>query len=109
MITYYHHFRQTPAAHHRLALCQAEACQARGGRALTQQAQQSLDCALGQTRSDHQWQLEGVACLGLCASGPALELDGSLYAQVTPQRLAQLLAPIQGPADAHRTPLKEPS
>ncbi len=97
VITYYHHFRQTPPARHSLTLCQAEACQARGARALTQQAQDLLQCTLGQARADHHWQLEGVACLGLCASGPALVLDGTLHAQVDAQRLQALLAAVPNP------------
>ncbi len=97
VITYYHHFRQTPPAHHCLGLCQAEACQARGARALTQQAQDLLQCTLGHTRSDHHWQLEAVSCLGLCASGPALMLDGTLHAQVDAQRLQALLAAVPTP------------
>lgn len=98
VMTYYHHFRQTPPARHALTVCQAEACQARGARALTQQAQALLQCTLGHTRADHHWQLEGVACLGLCANGPALVLDGALHAQVDAQNLQALLATVPNPS-----------
>lgn len=91
VITYYHHFRQTAPAQHRLALCQAEACQARGSRALTATAEAATGCRLGEHSDDNRWSLEPVYCLGLCASGPALELDGKLHARLTPERLEALI------------------
>ncbi len=91
VITYYHHFRQTEPAQHKLALCQAEACQARGCRTLTEKAEAALGCNLGEHTKDNRWELEPIYCLGLCASGPAIELDGKLYARVTPERLESLI------------------
>ncbi len=91
VITYYHHFRQTVPAQHKLALCQAEACQARGCRSLTEKAEAAVGCKLGEHTADNRWELEAVYCLGLCASGPALELDGKLYARITPDRLESLI------------------
>ncbi len=91
VITYYHHFRQTEPAQHKLAICQAEACQARGCRSLTEKAEAAVGCGLGQHTDDNRWELEAVYCLGLCASGPAVELDGKLYARITPERLESLI------------------
>ena len=91
VITYYHHFRQTEPAQHKLAICQAEACQARGCRSLTATAEAAVGCRLGEHTDDNRWELEPVYCLGLCASGPAVELDGKLYARITPERLEALI------------------
>ncbi|MDE1942799.1 MAG: formate dehydrogenase subunit gamma [Betaproteobacteria bacterium] len=91
VITYYHHFRQTEPAQHKLAICQAEACQARGCRSLTATAEAAVGCRLGEHTEDNRWELEPVYCLGLCASGPAVELDGKLYARITPERLEALI------------------
>jgi NADH:ubiquinone oxidoreductase subunit E len=91
VITYYHHFRQTPPAGHTLAICEAEACQARGCRSLVKKAEALLGCASGETTADQRWHLEPVYCLGLCASGPALVLDGKLHGRVTPERLEMLV------------------
>ena len=91
VITYYHHFHQTEPAQHKLAVCQAEACQARGCRSLTATAEAAVGCRLGEHTEDNRWELEPVYCLGLCASGPAVELDGKLYARITPERLEALI------------------
>ena len=91
VVTYYHHFRRQPPGRHVLQLCRAEACQACGADELAALAQERLRCAEGQTRSDGGVTLEAVYCLGLCASSPALALDGRLHGRVTPARLQQLL------------------
>jgi len=81
VLTYYHHFRGAPAAGPVLQVCRAESCQAMGGEALWQHAQQAGGCAL-----------EPVYCLGLCAMSPAVMLDGRPHARMTADKLDRLLA-----------------
>lgn len=88
VITYYHHFRQTPAARHVVRVCCAEACQAVGGEALAEHARQRLDGG--------DLTLEPVYCLGLCAIGPALQIDETtLHAHVTPEKFDALIADLK--------------
>ena len=61
-----------------MAVCQAEACQATGSRALTATLEKRLGVKLGRTSEDRVVGLEPVYCLGLCARAPALMVDGSL-------------------------------
>jgi len=83
VISYYHHFRDTPARHV-LRVCCAEACQAVGGEALAEHARTRL------AASDVA--LEPVYCLGLCACGPALQVDdAALHARVTIGKLDALI------------------
>lgn len=92
VITYYHHFRSTPAAGRVLQICRAESCQAMGADALIAHAQHKLGCGLHGHSKDGAYTLEPAYCLGLCASSPALMLDDELHARMTPQRLDALLA-----------------
>ena len=96
VVTYYHHFRRQPAGRHVLQLCRAEACQACGGDALVAAAERQLGCTTGQTAAGAGVTLEAVYCLGLCATAPAASLDGRLLARLTPERLATLLATLEG-------------
>ncbi|MEK8051214.1 formate dehydrogenase subunit gamma [Ideonella sp. DXS22W] len=91
VISYYHHFRSTPAGRHVVQVCRAEACQANGSEALAQAAEALLGCAMHGTRADGAVTLEPVYCLGLCATGPAVQIDDRLHARMTPERLAQRL------------------
>lgn len=89
VISYYHHFRSRPAGRHVVQVCRAEACQANGSESLAEAAQALLGCAMHATRADGAVTLEPVYCLGLCATGPAVQIDDRLLARMTPERLAQ--------------------
>lgn len=91
VISFYHDFRTQPPAAHSLRVCMAESCQVAGAEALSALAGQQLGTREGET-ADGQWQVRPVYCLGACACSPALQLDGQLHVQVTPERLTQLLA-----------------
>lgn len=87
VITYYHHFRQTPPGKHVVHVCCAEACQANGSEALAAHAAARLqhgDIAM-----------EPVYCLGLCSIGPAIQIDETtLHARVTPEKFDTLIAAL---------------
>ncbi len=91
VITFYHHFRQTPPGKHTLQICQAESCQAMGSVALTEHAKKTLGIDFHQTSTDQQFSLEPVYCLGNCACSPAVMLDDQVYGRVSNQKLDQLL------------------
>jgi len=91
VLSYYHFFRAERPGRHVVQICRAEACQACGADALLLHAEQALNCKRGHTRDDGAVSLEEVFCLGLCASSPALQIDGEVHARVTEQRFNQLL------------------
>ena len=91
VVSFYHDFRQTPPAQHRLQICRAEACQARGCAGLIAGLERRFGASLGQTTPDRQVSLEAVYCLGNCASGPAAMLDGHLLSNPTPEEIQNLL------------------
>jgi len=91
VITYYHHFRQTPPGRTVIQVCRAEACQARGADKLAQHVQTQLGCDFHATTADGSFTLESVYCLGLCACGPAITMNDQLYARVSPEKFNQLL------------------
>ncbi len=88
VISYYHHFRQDPPGHHVIRVCCAEACQAVGAQALAEHAR--ARCA------GNGMTLEPVYCLGLCACGPALQVDETrLHAAMTPAKFDVLVARLE--------------
>lgn len=95
VFTFYHDFRKAPAGRHVLKLCHAEACQAAGGDALVERAEQALGVKVGDTRRDGIVSLEPVYCLGLCATAPSAMLDGRLIGRLTEARLDALLSEAQ--------------
>ena len=91
VVTYYSHFRSDPPAPHAVAICRGEACQSMGSAALLAHAERTLDCIMHQISADGQFQLEPAYCLGLCASSPAVSIDGTQHARVSADALDALI------------------
>ncbi len=93
VITYYHHFRTQPAAQVTVQLCRAEACRSMGTEALARHIESHTGCRFD---AEHEHgatvELESVYCLGQCALSPALMLNGTLHAKVTPQKFDAIFA-----------------
>ncbi|ANB73553.1 formate dehydrogenase [Paraburkholderia phytofirmans OLGA172] len=93
VITYYHHFRTQPATPVTVQLCRAEACRSMGTEALAQHIEAHTGCRFdAEHRHGAAVELESVYCLGQCALSPALMLNGTLHAKVTPQKFDALFA-----------------
>jgi len=91
-MSFYHHFRHHPAARTVVQVCRAEACQARGGEALEAHVKQRLDCDYHQSTADGKVTLEAIYCMGNCATGPSIRINGKLHSNVTPERFNALLS-----------------
>ena len=91
VISYYHHFRTTPAGKVVLQICQAEACQSVGAEALTEHAKRALGIDFHETTKDGSVTLEPVYCLGHCACGPSIMVGDDVHARVTPERFDKLM------------------
>lgn len=83
VVEYYHDFRTRPPGRHIVKVCQAEACQSMGSKALVDHAH---------SRADDDITIEAVYCLGNCACGPAVMVDDRAYGRVDPERFDALLA-----------------
>ncbi len=91
VVTFYRDFRQTPPGRATVRLCRAEACQAQGSDALVAHAKGRLGVDVGETTRDGAVTLDSVFCLGNCALGPSVQVDGTLHGRVDPTRFDALL------------------
>jgi formate dehydrogenase subunit gamma len=82
VISFYKDFRAQPSGSHAVLICRAEACQSVGAEALAAHARARLGIEFGQTTGDDQVSLDQVFCLGNCALGPSVMVDGSTYGRV---------------------------
>lgn len=93
VISFYHDFRDHPAGRHVVRICRAEACQAVGAEATAAAAIDRLGVGWHGTGPGGVT-LEPVFCLGLCACGPAAQVDGRLHGRVDAARVVALLAEV---------------
>jgi formate dehydrogenase subunit gamma len=91
VLTFYPDLRSTPPGRVRVQVCRGEACQAVGGRALADHATSSLGVDFGQSAPDGSLTLDEVFCLGNCALGPTVTVNGALHGRVHPGQLDKLV------------------
>ena len=91
VVTFYHDFREAPAGRVTVRVCRAEACQAVGALALIERICARRGVTLGETAIDGSVTIEPVYCLGNCALGPAVLVDGALHGRLDAARLDALI------------------
>ena len=85
IVSFYEDFKTHPPARTTIRICQAEACQAVGSRRLTKELETAYHTKLGIRGNDAE--LQAVYCLGLCASGPAVQVNDRLIARASVEKL----------------------
>ena len=82
VLTFYSDLRTSPPGEVRVQVCRGEACQAVGGHALAAHALASLGVGFGETAANGSITLDEVFCLGNCALGPTICVNGHLRGRV---------------------------
>lgn len=91
VVTFYHDFRAEPAGRTTVRICRAEACQAVGAQRLVDCARERYGLSLGETAVDGSVTVEQVFCLGNCALGPSIQVNGQLAGRVDEAGLCSVL------------------
>jgi NADH-quinone oxidoreductase subunit E len=89
--TFYKAFSLVPKGRHEIHICLGTACHVRGAPRLLDTVQDLLGIKPGETDSDLKFSLETVNCLGCCALGPVMEVDGKYHGKMVPARAAEVL------------------
>ena len=92
---YYRAFSLQPRGRHVITVCMGTACHVRGAPRLLDEVKGELGIEPGQTTDDGMFTLERVNCLGACALGPVVVLDGQYHGKMTPNKLRQLVESVQ--------------
>ena len=91
VLTFYSDLRSTPPGRVRVQVCRGEACQSVGAHALAQHATTAIGVEFGGTTADGSVTLDEVFCLGNCALGPTVTVDGHLHGRVRAADLDRLV------------------
>jgi len=81
--TFYKAFSLVPKGRHRVHVCMGTACHVRGAPRILDTVQDLTGLAPGETDLDLKFSLETVNCLGCCALGPVIEIDGKTHGNVS--------------------------
>jgi len=85
--TFFKAFSLKPRGKHLLSVCLGTACHVRGAPAVLDEVERKLCIEPGETSEDMQFTLETVNCLGACALGPIIVVDGEYHGQIVPGKV----------------------
>lgn len=89
--TFYRSFALKPRGKHLISACLGTACHVRGAPTVVEEFERQLGIPRGETTADKEFTLETVNCLGACALGPVVVVDGRYFSKVRKSRVRQLI------------------
>ena len=89
--TFYKAFSLVPRGRHEVHICVGTACHVRGATRILDTVEETTGIKSGETDLALKFSLETVNCLGCCALGPVLEVDGTVHGKMTPIKTAEVL------------------
>ena len=92
--TFYHGFHTEPRGEHTCTVCTGTACHVRGAPRLLDQLERDAGVAAGSTTPDLSLTVEEVSCVGACALGPLVIVDGEYHGHMTGDRLSRLVGTL---------------
>ncbi len=91
IVTFYKAFSLIPKGRHQIQVCTGTACHVRGAPRLLDSVQELTGIKPGETAPDLRFSLETVGCLGCCALGPVMVVDGEYHGKMTPDKAEKVL------------------
>jgi NADH-quinone oxidoreductase subunit E len=89
--TFYRAFSLVPKGKHSITVCLGTACHVREGSKILGELKRQLKIEPGQTTADRQFSLNAVNCLGVCAIGPVILVDGKFYGEMNPLKTRRMI------------------
>ena len=89
--TFFRAFSLKPRGRHVVTVCLGTACHVRAGQRLVDKLERDYGIKPGETTEDIRFTLETVNCLGCCALGPVVVVDGKYESRVDSDKLDRVL------------------
>ncbi|MBU0662106.1 MAG: NAD(P)H-dependent oxidoreductase subunit E [Candidatus Diapherotrites archaeon] len=92
--TFYTEFNLNPKGKNVLRVCTGTSCSVKGGSINLRLIEKALGIKPGETTKDKKFTLETVNCFGACSMAPVAEINGTLYTNLSTDKLNKLLAKL---------------
>ncbi len=110
--TFYKSFSLAPRGKHLVMACKGTACHVRDAKLVVAEFERQLEIEAGETTADRCFTLETVNCLGACALGPVVVVDGHYFTKVQRSSVESIIAraregldKVSLPGDANTIPV----
>jgi NADH-quinone oxidoreductase subunit E len=90
--TFYKAFSLVPRGRHLIRVCMGTSCKVRGSTIILDRVKGVLGIEEGEVSPDGRFTLTTVNCLGCCAIGPMLTIDGDYYEHVKVADVKRILS-----------------
>ena len=91
MATFFSAFSLKERGKHICTVCMGTACHVRGAPGLVEELERVLEIKAGETTEDMQFTVETVNCVGACALGPLVIMDGEYHGNQESHKMANLI------------------
>jgi NADH:ubiquinone oxidoreductase subunit E len=95
MATFFESFHLEPRGKNVCTVCMGTACHVRGAQRLVEQLERDLDIPSGGTTQDMLFTIEEVNCVGACALGPLVIINGEYHGNMTSGGLQKVVKKIK--------------
>jgi NADH-quinone oxidoreductase subunit E len=89
--TFYKAFSLKPKGKHVCNVCMGTACHVRGAPLVLEELERKLRIKAGGTTEDGEFSLDTVNCLGACALGPLVTVDGEYFGNMSTVKVNRVL------------------
>lgn len=93
--TFYRSFSLEPRGRHHVCACLGTACHVRNAPLIVEELERRLGIQAGHTTPDREFTLETVNCLGACALGPIVVVDGTYHSKVDVAAVNAILSEVR--------------
>jgi NADH-quinone oxidoreductase subunit E len=95
LATFFSAFSLTPRGKHLCTVCMGTACHVRGAPKLVEQIERDFSLKSGGTTPDMHLTLETVNCVGACALGPLVIVDGEYHGNMTSTKMDKVMKKLK--------------
>ena len=90
IITFYKAFSVVPKGRHEVHVCTGTACHVRGATRVLDSVEELTGIQPGETDQDLKFSLDTVSCVGCCALGPVVVIDGEYHGNMAPAKTKEM-------------------
>ncbi len=91
MATFYEALSLKRRGRHQIHVCMGTACHVRGAARILEQLERCLSIKSGEVTPDLQFGLATVNCVGTCALGPVVSVDGEYHGHMSASKVERML------------------
>ncbi len=93
--TFFRAFSLEPRGKHLINVCLGTACHVRGAARILEEIERNLAIKRAETTKDRKFTLETVNCMGCCAVGPAVKIDGEYFGHMSSDKVDNVLTKFE--------------